>query len=435
MRFKILAARLLIAQTVATLGTRSLLFSCLALAAHAIPPHVALLKDGLAAAKAGDTDTAITKLEAAAKLRPDYPRIQLNLARLYARAERTDDSVAALQRLAGMGVAVAATMDPTLAPLQEVPPFQTVFAQLAAPRAQVGDVSATSLDGVTGILEGPLVDSKTGAWYFGDVRNRCIWRHRDGDMLRRFTADADELDGVFKLALSADGSVLWASTAAVGVMTGAAAEDGSRSALVAFDFATGRVRSVHSVPTDGRKHLLGDFLLTADGAAFATDTLSPVIWHLSPGGKTLEPWLESDDFLNLQGLAFSPDGKVLYVADYANGVWRIDVATKEKSLLVAPPNATFFGIDGIYAVPSGLLAIQNGVNPQRVLLISPATGAEPSPARVIVAGHPAMTDLALGTVDGNQFRFIADSGWALFDPEPATPPAPRTVTVYSIAIR
>jgi hypothetical protein len=45
-----------------------------------------------------------------------------------------------------------------------------------------------------------------------------------------------------------------------------------------------------------------------------------------------------------------------------------------------------------------------------------------------------MTDLALGTVDGNQFRFIADSGWALFDPAPEQAPPARTVTMYSIPV-
>src|SRR5688572_15595087 len=400
----------------------------------AAPPHTVLLKEAIAAAKAGDNATALIKLEAAAKLRPDYPRIQLNLARLYAEAKRANEALAALQRVANMGVAIDAAKDPAFAPLTDLPRFQALAAQLAVPATPAGTVTTTTLAGVTGIIESPLVDATTGAWYFGDVRNRCVWRRHADGAPQRFTGADAGLDGVFKLALSSDRKVLWAATAAVGVMKGTPADEGSRSALVAIDFSSGHVIARHAVPADERKHLLGDFLAAVDGAIFATDSYSPVIWRLSPEVKALEPWLESDDFLNLQGLAFSADGQTLYVADYSNGIWRIDVATKKTSLLVAPPNATFFGIDGLYTVGDSLLAIQNGVNPQRVLHIQPASDGSPSSTRTFAIGHPAMTDLALGTVQGNRFHFIADSGWALFDPPPATEPAARTVTVYSLPL-
>ena len=431
--------------------TIGFLFSWAATALLAVPPHTLLLKEAAALAKSGDQPAALAKLEQAAKLRPDYPRIQTNLARFYAEAKRPDDALAALQRLADMGITLNLAKDPALTSLQPLPRFQSLATQLATPPAPTGAVAATPIDGVTGILESLLIDATTGTWYFGDVRNRCIWRREAGGTLQRFTAEADELDSVFKLALSPDRKTLWAATAIVGVMSGVPAADGSRSALVALDFNTGRVLSRHPVPTDGRKHLLGDFIPAADGSLFATDSLSPIIWRLPPNGTALEPWLENDDFLNLQGLAFGPDGQTLYVADYSNGIWRIDVATKQAALLTAPPNATFFGIDGLYAVPTGLLAIQNGVNPQRVLLIElssvgsalgPTSRTRSSQAttlqeairsvRPVAAGHPAMTDLSLGFVEGNRFHFIADSGWAIFDPAPENVPPARTLTVLSL---
>ncbi|MES1167885.1 MAG: hypothetical protein ABUL61_01815, partial [Oleiharenicola lentus] len=176
--------------------------------------------------------------------------------------------------------------------------------------------------------------------------------------------------------------------------------------------------------------LLGDFTIAEDGTIYATDSVFQAVWRLQPDGKELEVWLENDQFMNLQGLAFSTDGGTLYVADYANGIWSIDVATKAPTLLTAPANATFFGIDGLYAVPGGLLAVQNGVSPQRVLRVEPAADG-PSAARVIASGAPAMTDLSLGEVLNGRFHFVGNSGWALFDPPPATPPPARTVTIYS----
>ena len=401
----------------------------------ATPKHAYLLREAADAAKTGDQTTALAKLEEAAGLRPDYPRIQLSLARTYAELERPDDALAALQRLADMGLRASVATDPAFAALKDSPAFQALAKQLArglAP-APAGDVAVT-LPEVTGIIESCLLDPASQAWYFGDVRNRCIWqRDARSGALRKFTADEDALDGVFKLALSPDRKTLWATTATVAVMAGEDAEDGKRSALVALDRAPGRVRARFPAAGKGIKHLLGDFIIAEDGTIYATDSTYQAVWRLPPEGKELEVWLENTEFMNLQGLAFSADGHTLYVSDYANGIWRVDVATKALALLTAPANATFFGLDGIYAVPGGLLAVQNGVKPQRVLRIEPsAEGA--SPARVVATGRPDMTDLSLGQVVNGRFHFVGNSGWALFDPAPDTPPPARSVTIYSITI-
>jgi sugar lactone lactonase YvrE len=408
------------------------------------------------AARAGDNDSVLAKLEEMAVLRPDYPRAYLNIAMYRAQAGESEAAMASLRRLLEMGVRVNVDGNAAFDSIRELPAFQEIAPRLQSGADRVGAESSETLQltGVTGIIESCLRDSRSGAWFFGDVRNRCIWKSGpDGGALEKFTSDEDALDGVFKISLSTDGKTLWASTAAVGMMTGENPGDGARAALVAIDFETGRVLERYPTPHDGRKHLIGDFIIASNGSIFATDSISPAIWRLAPGGATLEPWLEHDDFVNLQGLTLSADGNSLFVADYTNGIWRIDVATKAVSLLTAPADATFFGIDGLYAVPGGILAVQNGVNPQRVLQIAPhsckvaACGDQArssqattlhdhasSATRIVACGLPAMTDLALGALDGGTFHFIADSGWALFDPAPEKSPEPRSVTIMSVKV-
>jgi hypothetical protein len=393
------------------------------------------MREAATAAQAGDPATALAKLEEAARLRPDYPRLQVLLARTYVELERPADALNALQRLADMGLRLNVANDPAFAALKDSAEFKTISGLLAKGLASpAAGEAAVTLPDVDGIIESCLLDSATQTWYFSDVRNRCIWqRDARAGVLRKFTADEDALDGVFRIALSPDRKILWAVTATAQAMTAEDAEEGKRSALVAIDFATGRVNSRYPAAGKGVKHLLGDFIIADDGTVYATDSIYQAIWRLPPEGKELEVWLENEQFLNLQGLAFSADGRTLYLSDYANGVWTIDVATKALALLTAPANATFFGIDGIYAVPNDLLAIQNGINPQRVLRIEPATDG-PSPARVAASGGAAMTDLSLGQVVNGRFYFVGNSGWALFDPLPGTPPPPRPVTIYSIPV-
>ena len=419
-----------------TLGVA--LFCLLCVLLRAEPAQLPLLREAAAAAKTGDNALAVAKLEAARTLRPDYPRVLYTLARAYAAAGRPDDALAQLRVLADMGLQFPIARDEALASLRQQKDFPVLAQSLAAgavgPDAK--DEAAWAVTDADGILEGLACHPATLEWYFGDVHNHCVW-HRDVSSgtgrLKKFSVDADQLLGVFGLKIDEKRNVLWAATAALPEMKGYAAADRGRAALVELDLATGRVRRAFPVPADGREHVLGDLLLAPDGGVFTSDSAAPVIWRLPPGGTRLEKWLEHTDFVSLQGMAFSADGRNLLIADYANGLWRIDVASRAVALSRAPAHATLFGIDGIYAVPGGLVAVQNGVNPQRILRLTLAADGAVAGARVLKAGHPAMSDVTLGQVVNGRFHFIGNSGWSLYE-DPLATPAPRTVTILNTAI-
>src|SRR5262245_33753932 len=102
-----------------------ILGGCLSATLFAAPQHARLMREAAAANKAGDPATALAKLEAAAQLRPDYPRLQLNLARTYAALGRAAEATAALQRLVEMGLHMDLTNDAGLAPLKDSPGAQS----------------------------------------------------------------------------------------------------------------------------------------------------------------------------------------------------------------------------------------------------------------------------------------------------------------------
>ena len=415
-----------------TLAIAVFCFVCIA--ARAEPAHLQLMREASTLAKTGDMKPVIAKLEAAKALRPDYPRILYGLARIYASASRPDDALLQLRELAAMGLAFDVARDPTLDPLQGTTGFAFVAQIFAANHAPFGRGETTlALPGVDGIIEGLACHPVTHNWYFGDVRNRCIWIRTGSDAtatIRKFSADTDNLAGIFGLKLDEKHNSLWAATAALPEMKGYTAADEGRAALVEFDLATGRVKRSFAVPADGHPHVLGDLLLAADGSVFTSDSTAPIIWRLAPVATQLEKWVESADFVSLQGLAPGADGKSLVVADYANGLWRIDLASRTVALLTPPAHTTLFGIDGLYAVRGGFVAVQNGIQPERVVRIAVGVDGQPTAVQVLAAGQEMMTDLSLGQVVGDRFHFIGNSGWSLYA-DPKSTPAPRDVTVLS----
>jgi sugar lactone lactonase YvrE len=303
----------------------------------------------------------------------------------------------------------------------------------AAPTPSLADEAAWGVADMDGIIEGLALHPVTNEAFFSDVHNRCIWtRDPNGShaVMKKFSAESDGLLGVFALKIDHEGRTLWASSSALPEMNGYTAADQGRAFLAAYDLTTRKLRRTCALPADGRKHLLGDFTIDHTGAIYATDTFAPVIWWLPAGADRLEKWLEFADFKSLQGIALSADQRSLYVADYSKGIWRIDLATRAAVLLAAPAGAELRGLDGLYTVPGGLVAVQNGTKTQRILRIDLDESGVLVRSRVLFSGHPAMTDLSLGQVVQGRLHFIADSGWLLYA-NPTATPAPRRVTILS----
>lgn len=404
----------------------------------AAPPSVTARKyyhDASGALEDKNYDAALALLEKAVALRPDHPRYLGALARLQALNDRPFDAIASLNRLARMGVFLDPREDESFAPLQGYSDFADVAQRLHANREPVGAGKLFfELPAMTGIIEGVAFRAKTGEYFFGDARHRCVWiRQLDGSVQRFAPAD-DSVPGVFGLAVDATRGSLWAATSAVQEMDGYRPADRNRAALVEFALADGKIRRVAALPADGAGHLLGDLTLAADGAIYATDSLAPVIWRLPPGAVQPERWLKSEEFQSLQGLAVVANGKALLVADYANGMFVIDLATRVIRSIAPPPNTTLVGIDGIAAAPDGsVVAVQNGIEPRRVVrLWFDAAWRAITKLDVLERGHPAMADPTLGTLVGDRFVFVGNAGWDRFaSGGPADAATPRAVPILA----
>jgi sugar lactone lactonase YvrE len=395
-----------------------------------------LARDAAAAAEAKDNATYLAKMEEAVALRPDFPRMLINLAAAQVANERPDDAIATLEKYAVLGLTSPIEKNEEFTPLRARRDFQALVKKITAngyPKGS-GEVAFT-LREVTGLIEGIAWRRKTGLFYLGDVNGRAVWlRNADGS-LKRFTPEGDGLLGVFGLAVDEANGALWAATSAVPAMRGFTPEQDGTAALAEIDLASGEVRrTIPVVRREGDKasHVLGDLALAPDGSVFVTDSGGPVLWRLAPGGTALESFVESSEFLSLQGIVILP-GDVAVVSDHANGLLRVDLASRQVQLLTPPANTTLIGLDGLALAEDGkILAIQNGLRPSRVLRIEIEGAAEGvSAVSVLESGHITMAAPSLGCIaTAGDFFFIGNAGWTRFENTEGQPSAPRSVPIF-----
>ena len=111
----------------------------------------------------------------------------------------------------------------------------------------------------------------------------------------------------------------------------------------------------------------------------------------------------------------SADGSAVFVADYQRGIARIDLGTGEQSWLAADASIALTGIDGLYAYRGGLIAVQNGVQPERIVLCRLASDQRRiSGCEVLERGAP-LGEPTHGVVIGDTFVYLANSGWDKLD--------------------
>ena len=423
-----------------------LLLSATALAAAQAaerPPTLlamGLAREATAAADAKDYPAYLAKMEQAVALRPDYPRLLVNLAGAQALNERFEEAVATLERLAALGVHSPVEKSAAFAAMRDRKDFRDVVKKLAANLQNVkgeGEI-AFQVPEMTGLIEGIAWREKTGQFFFGDVHHHCVWvrtstepdkKGKSDSKVQRFTAEDSPLLGVFGLVVDEERGVLWAATSAVTAMDGYTDAQHGVAGVAEIDLETGEVKRVVTVTADGRPHVIGDLALGPDGTVWMPDSGAIALWRLAPGAKNPELFLESDEFNSLQGAVVSTDGRAVIVADYPGGLLRVDVATRAVHRFEPLPDTTLLGIDGLVRAPTGeLIAVQNGVRPNRVVRITlDEAGEVVTDLTLLESSHLNMTAPSLGCIGpGGNFFFVGNANWTHFD-EPgsvATPPRP-----------
>jgi sugar lactone lactonase YvrE len=150
-----------------------------------------------------------------------------------------------------------------------------------------------------------------------------------------------------------------------------------------------------------------------------------VLYRLRPGVDTLERF-RHPLFRGLQGMAPTPDGQFVYVADYALGLLRVRLRDGSVIRLADAPGSTSLGCDGIVLHRGAIVAVQNNVAPARIVRFALSTAGDSIVSAHVLDQQPAHApEPTIGTMVGDRFVYVANSQWNSHDAQgrrmPGTP--------------
>jgi len=348
--------------------------------------------------------------------------VLLRLVRADAKMGHTDDAIADLRRYAAAGMVEPIAQDARYASLHADPRAAAVeraMSDNAAPVHHAAGAVALPHDDL--LTEDIAYDPASRGFFVSSIHRRKVLFVDERGQARVF------LEGEPYVGLAVRDGRLYATFAQLPPTAGFVASAPHPTGVVAIDPSTRAVVLRAELEAPG-EHALTDIAVAPDGLVVASDSLGGQVVALDAraaggsgagtnggaGGARLVPFVPAGTFVSPQTPAFV--GNAVLVPDYGRGIAAIDRATRAVAWLAHPPEVALDGIDGLYAVGSSLVAVQNGATPPRVVRLAlDLAGSRVTALEVLERASPGLGEPTHGVLVGGALHLLADAGWPRFD--------------------
>lgn len=372
----------------------------------------ALRKEAHAAREAGDHAGYLRDALKVRTVLNNYPSAILSVARGYMEAGENEKALDALWEFADLGQADDSMLDgsnKTFAVLADSPRYKAVIKKFAENKApELRSEIAFSLSDTGLVAEDIAYDPLFNSFLITSVLQKKIVRVSEKGTATDFAISPS---GWPMLAIKVDigRKLVWATEVALDGFTAAPKDDWGKSALLCFDLKSGKLLHRVEGPAGAA---LGDMVLDAKGDPIVSDSENGGLYRLRAGKLLL---INGTDFISPQTPAMAPDGRHAFVPDYLRGIGLLNLETGAVKWL-GSDGVPLNGVDGLYLYRGSLLFTQNGTSPERVTRVRlDESLTRAVSGEVIERSTPTLGDPTHGILVGNDFYYIANSGWSELD--------------------
>ncbi len=375
-------------------------------------------RDHQAAARAagarGDWREERAQLQVLDSIFVGHPAVSIAIARADMRIGDTSAAILEVERVAQMGATVEMVADSTIRRVVEL--RSSLAARLKENAAPIGKTSVVAvLPQHDFVAEGVAYDPAHRRILTSSIRHSTIVQiSAKGDVSDYVDLRRDGGWSGLGLAVDSARNRLWVSTMWYPHDPRSIPADSGRSGVHVYDLATGAFEQRFELPRGS--HEPGDICLSRDGDLFVSDGRQGAIYVIRRGSDSLAMFVPPGQLVSPQGCAIDESRRVLYVADYALGIVKVELESASVSRLPRSRYVATNGIDGLILRDDRLIGVQNGVTPNRIVMLHlDRDHRTVSSVRVIAQDTALIRAPTHLTTIGSDIVFVANGGFDQYD--------------------
>ncbi|WP_271077728.1 hypothetical protein [Aurantiacibacter sp. MUD61] len=220
-------------------------------------------------------------------------------------------------------------------------------------------------------------------------------------------ADAGSLAGI---ALDEPRGLIWIGS---GVVDQTPNPETAFRGIIALDRITLEERRRVPAP-DGVS--ISDIAVGPDGTVYGSDPVGGGVYMAALGDNAMQTFIAPGTFRSPQGIAVRPDNTALYISDYRYGLAQVMIRSRVAYRMRAAEPMLLDGVDGLWLRGNELIAVQNGLDPQRVTAFELGQGIGViASQRTLEYGNPDWKETLGGAIAGNSLYYIGSGQWAVYE--------------------
>ena len=340
-----------------------------------------------------------------------------NLAIAYLFNNNKEEAISLIKRGLNFGFVYPLDKDEDLSDLKNDPGFEKLLKQnLSNQRPMNISTTVAKLPAKQVIAEGLAFEPNNSSFFMSSIykgifynfnkENKVLWQSED-----------ENFGSVAGLKIDGRKNLLWGTFVHQPQSENFVDSLEGNSGVFCYNLVTKEKLLKINIEKDSlEKHWFGDMILDSNGSVYASDSYAGKIYKFSAPDFKPQIFLSDSNIISLQGLTLTDNEPYLIFSDYARGLFLYDNKTSEVKEIKNLTNNTLLGIDGIYFYKKDkLIAVQNGINPQRIIEITFDKNYTCAiNLTVLEANNPDYEEITLGTIYKNNFYFIANSQWNKF---------------------
>ncbi|OYW78807.1 MAG: hypothetical protein B7Z26_09165 [Asticcacaulis sp. 32-58-5] len=362
----------------------------------------ALRIEAARAVQASEWDKAAAASDEALTIMPSSGALLLLSAQARVGAGKTAEAKARMRDYLARGMVVSKSSYPQLSPLWDAKLDQ----QLVANSEPIGSFKPVQRHVALTVAEGLAIDPKSGKTYLSALSRGAVNVVNNGVLNPLYTLP----EGIGAYGLVLRGDDLWVATSSGAVTKGYDAAKPAVAEVLQIDRATGQVKARFSDETTPRR--FGD-IFAGKTDLYVSDGQKGEVLRLNNYSGAFEVLIPEGYMGSPQGMVENEAGNVLVVSDYSSGLYRINLDSGEMDRMEAPANITLFGMDGLARYGNDIIAVQNGIKPDRIVRLRMSPDWKTiSRADILVRGGEGLAEPTGIQVVANRVVFIARSQWS-----------------------